>query len=73
MSESFGNTLRTPDKQRQSLIIEHAALAAKFAGNQEELFKDAIVSRLQEIETSIGMSPEDIAREALRLYKAQYR
>lgn len=73
MQERFENTPTNPDKQKQSLIIEHAALAAKFASNQEELFKDAILSRLHEIEASIEMSPEEIAREALKLYKSQYR
>jgi hypothetical protein len=73
MRESFESTSASPDKQKQSLIIEHATLAAKFASDQEELFKDVIVERLREIEAELAMSAGDIAREALRLYKSQYR
>ncbi len=56
----------------QNLIVEHALLAAEYAGKISEDRKAEILKRLKEIEEELGMTPREIAEKAINKYKNAY-
>ena len=52
--------------EQKDLVREHRMLIAKFTGNQEQ------AKRLQEIETELNMSTEQLAELAIDEYMKQY-
>lgn len=71
--ESIHQNPASPDREKRGLVIEHALLAAKFAGGSDPEINQETLERLREIEEELDLTAHQIAEIALSYYHAQYR
>jgi hypothetical protein len=60
-------------KDTRDKIVLHAKLATEFASSKDLAEKSKIQAKLTEIEFDLGMSPEQIAQEAIKIYERSYK